>query len=218
MTKELNTYRPLVKIRKNTLIEETILNCRKAGFDNVIIIGFASLIARLYEVLGDGTKYGVGITYVEEKKELGSAKTLELAKNYLKNDFLFLPCDFYFDFDIKKLLEFHRSHNGIVTLGIHAGTSYDWRKGIVQMDGYKIIDYEEKPKKPKTHLVAVFIGFMKPEIFDHIPPGEVFWSLQENVFPKLAKEGKLVGYPIAGNWVNIHTKEDLKKALELKSR
>ena len=106
--KELDTYRPLVKIGKNTLIEETIMNCRKAGFDNIIIIGFASLIAKLYEILGDGTKYGVSITYVEEKKELGSAKTLELAKNYLKNDFLFLACDFYFDFDIKKLLEFHR--------------------------------------------------------------------------------------------------------------
>jgi dTDP-glucose pyrophosphorylase len=214
--KELKTYRPLVKIGKKTLIEDNILKCKKEGFKNIIIVGSQKLISKLYEILGNGTEYGVSIIYVEEKKELGSAKSLELVKDYIKTDFLFLPCDFYFDFDIKKLLEFHRSHNGVVTVGIHAGTSYDWRKGIVQMDGYKIIDYEEKPKKPKTYLVAVFIGFMKPEIFDYIPPGDVFWSLQENVFPRLAKEGKLVGYPIAGNWVNIHTKEDLKKALELK--
>ena len=214
--KELNTYRPLVNIGKKKLIEDIILKCREAGFVNIIIIGFASLISKIYEVLGNGEKYDVDITYVEESKELGSAKTLELAKKFLKTDFLFLPCDHWFDFDLKKLEEFHRTHNGIGTLGIHARTSFDWKTSIVVLDGYKIINYEEFPKKPKTHLVSVFIGFMKPDVFNHIPPGEIYWTLQQNMFQKFASEGKLLGYPIAGNWVNVHTKEDVKKIIDLK--
>jgi NDP-sugar pyrophosphorylase family protein len=149
---------------------------------------------------------------VEEKKELGSAKTLELVRGYLKTDFLFLPCDHYFDFDLKDLYEFHLAHNGIVTLGVHVGTSFDWKSGVVEMIGYKVVDFEEHPKKPKTYLSSVFVGFMKKGIFNHIPPGDIYWSIQENIFPKLAKDGKLVGYPIAGNWVNIHSKEDVEKA------
>jgi len=214
--KNLDNHRPLVKVGKRKLIESIVMRCREAGFVNIVIIGFSSLIAKLYEVLGSGEKYGVNITYVEESKELGSAKTLELAKKYLKTDFLFLPCDHWFDFDLKKLYEFHLSHNGITTLGIHTRTSFDWKTSVVVLDGYKIVDYEEHPKKPKTHLISIFIGFMKPDVFNFIPSGEVYWSLQEHLFPKLAKEGKLIGYPVAGNWVNVHSREDVEKVVKLK--
>lgn len=213
--KELNVYRPLVSFGRKKLIEDILLKCREAGFVNIIIIGFASLISKLYEVLGNGEKYGVSITYVEEGKELGSAKTLELAKKYLKSDFLFLPCDHWFDFDLKKLYEFHLMHNGVVTLAIHARTAFDWKTSVVVLDGYRIIDYEEFPKKPKTHLISIFIGVAKPEIFNYIPPVEIYWSLQKDLFPKFAKEGKLIGYPISGNWVNVHSKEDVEKVKSL---
>ena len=215
IVKGLGVYRPLVNIGKKTLIEDTISKCREAGFTNIIITGFPAVISKLYEVLGSGEKYGVNITYVEENKELGSAKSLELAKKYLKTDFLFLPSDFYIGFDLKKLFDFHNMNSGVATIGIHTKTTYDWKKGIVVMDGYKVINYEESPKKPKTRLIGIFTGFMKPEVFDNIPPGDVYWSLQEHVFPKLAREGKLIGYPISGEWVNVHEKEDVEKTIEL---
>lgn len=209
LVNETSVYRPLVDIGKMRLVEYVIGECRKAGFDNIIIIGFSQVISKIYEVVGNGEKYGVNVTFIEEKRELGTAKTLELAKQYLTSDFLFLPCDSFFNFDLKKLWEFHRTHNGTVTIGIHTRTSYDWNKGVVEMDGYNITSYEEKPKKPKTRLFSVFIGFMRPEVFNIIPPGDVSWSLQEQVFPKLASEGKLIGYPIAGDWVNVHSAKDV---------
>ena len=57
--KELGTYRPLVKVGKKRLIEDILLKCREAGFVNILIIGFSSIISKLYEVLGNGNKYGV---------------------------------------------------------------------------------------------------------------------------------------------------------------
>jgi NDP-sugar pyrophosphorylase family protein len=211
----LGLYRPLVDIGKRTLIEDIIIKCRDAGFSNIVIVAFPALIAKLYEVIGNGKKYDVNITYIEETKELGSGKTLELAKKHVGGNLLFLPCDHYFDFDLKKLYKFHLSQGGAVTLGINAMTTFDWKTSIVVLDGYKIVDYEEFPKEPKSRLISVFIGFMKKEIFNYIAPGNVYWSLQENIFPKLAKEGKLIGYPVSGNWVNIHDKQDIKKVINL---
>ena len=213
--KELGVYRPLVDLKGETLIENTIKKCREAGFVNIIVVGSRPMIGKMYETISDGKKYGVKITYIEEKKELGSAKTLELAKDYIHSDFLFLPCDHYFDFDLRKLYEFHVKQAGVVTLAVHTRRSFEWKKGIVEMDGFKIVGYEEEPKMAKTYLSSIFIGFMKKDVLNLIPPGEVYWSLQENIFPKLAKEGKLFGYPVAGNWVNIHHKEDAEKAINL---
>jgi len=213
--KELDCYRPLAKIGKVRLIEDIISKCRSAGFNNILIIGFPIVISRLYETLGNGEKYNVTILYIEENKELGTAKTLEHAKKYLKTDFLFLPCDHWFDFDLKSLYDFHLSNSGTATLAVHTRTSFDWKTSIVEMNGYRIIDYEEFPKKPKTHLVSILTGFMKPEIFDFIPPGDVYWSLQEHIFPKLAGAGKLIGYPIAGKWVNVHSINDIRKVNDI---
>ena len=214
----LNLYRPFVNVDGKMLIEDIVSKVRESGFSNIVVVGFPIIVSKIYEVLGNGAKYGVNIHYVEESQETGTAKSLELAKDYLGNDFLFLPCDQYFDFDLKKLYQFHLQQNGIATLGVHTSTSFDWRSGVIQMDGYKIIGFEEKPENPKTRLRSAFVGFMKKEIFDYIPPGKVYWSLQDKVFPKLANENKLVGYPVAGNWVNVHTKDDVKKVIKIKNK
>ncbi|MBI4894378.1 MAG: NTP transferase domain-containing protein [Candidatus Aenigmarchaeota archaeon] len=213
-----DVYRPLVSIGKKSLIEDIVYKCREAGFSNIVVVGFPAVVSKLYETLGNGNKYGVSIVYIEEDKALGSAKSLERARKYLKTDFLFVPCDHWFDFDLKKLGDFHRMNGGVATLAVHSKTSFDWNTSIVEMDGYKIVSYEEFPKKPKTHLVSMLIGFMKLEALDKIPPGEISWSLQENVFPKLAKEGVLMGYPIAGEWVNVHSRKDADKVVELSKR
>ena len=208
-------FRPLVKIKNFYLIEDIVLKCRDAGFENVLIPGFPSILSKIYEVLGDGRKYNVRITYVEEERELGSAKTLELTKDYIESDFLLLPCDQWMDFDLKEFYDFHLAMGGIATLAIHTRTTFDWKMGVVSLKGYRIVEYDEMPRTPKTRLVSTFTCFMKPEIFEYIPPGNVKWSLQENVFPRLAKEGKLIGYPILGNWVNVHSLKDVEKVKSL---
>lgn len=218
---ELDVYRPLVKISKDkTLIENIIEKCRSAGYSNVIYIADPAVIAKTYEVLGNGNKLGVNINYLSEKSGFGSAKTLEKAKSFVKSDFLCLPCDHFFDFDLKQLRDTHYSNkNSIATFAVHARTIYGWNKtSIVEMEGSRIVSYEEKPEKLKSHLTSTFIGIFSPEVFNYIPPGEVYWSVQEHIFPKIAKEGRFYGYPIAGNWVNVHTKDDVLKVKKLVSQ
>jgi mannose-1-phosphate guanylyltransferase/phosphomannomutase len=208
--------RPLANIGEKTLIESNIEKCRQAGYTTIFIVGLAELISRLYVVLGDGKKYGVSIRYVEDEKPLGTAKTLEKVREHIKSDFLFLPCDHYFDFDLKKIRDFHVTNGAVATIAVHAKTKIETgRFGVVEMEGQTITSFEEHPESPKSNLAAVFIGFLKPEIFDHIPPGNVRWSLQENIFPKLAKEGNMCGYPVPGNWINIHDPSDIEKVREL---
>ncbi len=205
------TYRPLANIGKRKLVEDLVLKAREAGYYNQIIIGSPKLISKVYELLGNGKRYDVNITYVEEKEARGSAKTLELAKSYLKTDFLVLPCDHYFDFDLKKIRDFHTMNKATVTLAVHTRADYKWKLGMVELDGNRIVRYDETPRDPLTSLYSTLIGFFSPTIFDHIPPGDVNWSLQNDIFPKISKDGGMFGYPTSGQWINVHTKEDIIK-------
>ena len=53
---------------------------------------------------------------------------------------------------------------------------------------------------------------MEPETINYIPEGNS--SLEKDVFPKLAKEGKLFGYPFGGQWYNTGTLELYAQAIK----
>jgi NDP-sugar pyrophosphorylase family protein len=203
------TYRPLLKLKGIPLIEHILAKVREHGFNDIIIVGSKEVLSSIYKLVGE-TKGDAIIEYIEEKKSLGTAKTLQLAKERIKSTFLFVPCDHYFEINLKDMGLYHKQNKSVATLTVYSGTKYAWSKSsIVELEGNKIKTYEENPKVNKTYLTSILIGFAEPEIFDAVPDGEISYSLQEDVFPQLAKEGSLIGYLFAGKWKNIHTKKDL---------
>jgi NDP-sugar pyrophosphorylase family protein len=79
------------------------------------------------------------------------------------------------------------------------------------MTGDRIIEYEERPSKPKTYLTSTFIGVYDPAVFEYIPKGNMKWVLQTDLFPRLISESRLFGCMVPGTYVNIHSRSDLGK-------
>ena len=209
---ELKCYRPLVNIKGRTLIEDIIDKVKKAGYIDILIIGSKEVLSAIYNEIGDGKALDASVEYLEEKEHLGSAKTLSLAKPHIKNTFLFVPCDHYFETNLEEVESYHKRNKGTATLVIYSGTAHEWKKSsIVSLEGNLIVKYIEKPKYVETHLTSLMIGFAEPEIFSMVPAGKLTWSLQENIFTELAKKKKLVGYVYSGKWKNIHGKKDVEE-------
>lgn len=209
--KTTGTFKPLIKIRGKPLIVHNIEQLKNAGFKKIYFVANGHLIGECFKILGNGSSYGVEINYIEEKKPLGNAKTLQLVENHVKSPFLVLPIDNYFDFDLSYLSKVHSMHDAVVTLAIQSTRESLSDLGVVEMVGDQIIGYEEKPKNPRTFLTSAFISMCDPKIFDYIPKGNVKWILQTDIFPRLIKERKLYGCMISGTAVNIHSEKDLDK-------
>ncbi len=209
-TLETADYRPLLPINEKTLIEYIIDKIISAGFQKIIIVGQSSLIKAVYSVIAPNKSILALMEFIEESKSLGTAKTLELARSQIKNDFLIVPCDTYFDFNLQDLYNFHQQQDTLATFAIYSRTSFDSKyKGVVELDGFRIISHEERPKVPKSHLIKTMIGILSPQIFEYIPPGPVEWRIEIELLSKLIDQKKVLGYPIAGEWFNIHTLNDL---------
>lgn len=206
---ELKTYRPLVEIGKKKLIDIMMDNAQKAGFNNFIIIASGNLLVEL-------KKHVKNAIFVDETKHGDTANTLVYAKKNLKSTFLFMPCDHYFNFDLKKLEKIHRSGNFKATIAIYAGARYVWNKSsIVELDGNMIKNYWEYPDN-ETFLTSTSICLMEPDIFNYIENKKM--SLQADVFPCLAKKGELGGGILSGEFVNVHTKKDVEIAKKFEMR
>ena len=90
ITKEIP--KPLVPLHGRPILEHTIELLRKFGIRDILIsIGY--LGDRIREHFGDGKRFGVRLTYLEEDKPLGTGGPLRLAKGLLTETFVMCNAD-----------------------------------------------------------------------------------------------------------------------------
>lgn len=199
----------LAQIKGKPIIEHVIELFKKYGVKDIFIsvCHDADKVKKNFE----GKDLGVNITFLEEKFPLGTAGPLRLAKPYLTNTFFLANADELKDLNLIEMFLFHKEHRGLATVALT--TVDDTSKyGVANLTGYNIIDFIEKPKKQNapSNLINAGLYVMEPEILDYIPEG--FARMENDVFPKLAKENKLIGYAFSGQWFDIDSAEDYKKA------
>lgn len=200
-------YRPTARIKNQRVIELAIKKLRENGFRNVFILARALILRDIFNLLGDGSKYGVKVTYIKETESRGSADSLRLLKGKIRTSFLVVFCDLIFNkINLKELWETHLRQKSIATLVVGSSPLRWTKAGIVKMNGNKIVEFEEKPSKSESTLYFSGMLVAEPEIFEH--PGA---SLEREIFPKLAETGFLSGYITSTVHFHFHTKKELKE-------
>ena len=201
------TYKPLLKIKRETIIESAIRKLREEGFKTIYIIAGRNVLTEIIKVIGDGSEYGVKINLIDEKEPMGDANSLKFLIGKVKTTFLVVNSDIIFNkIDLKKLWNSHLRQKGIATLLV-CSSPYNMRNvGTVKMEGNRIIEFNEKPLKAESNLFWFGIFVAEPEIINYDG-----LTLGNNVFPKLAEKRFLYGHLIGEEYLHIHEKSDLKK-------
>lgn len=202
--------KPLVPIKGKPVLEH-ILDLLKKHNIRDIILSVSYKKDKIKEHFGDGSKFGVNIVYVEEEKPLGTAGAVKLAKQYLNDTFIIINGDNLYNLDISDLYLFHQQNKAIATMAL-TSTKDPSTYGVVKLMGNRIVDFSEKPKSASSNFINSGFYIVEPSIINHIPDG--FAMLESTVFPKLAKESKLFGYPFSGQWFDITTLKDYENAIE----
>jgi MurNAc alpha-1-phosphate uridylyltransferase len=94
--------KPLFKIGEISLIEKNLHNLKKCGVDEVVINIF-HLGEKIIDALGDGSKYGLKISYSIETELLGTGGGIANAIHLFKEPFIVLSGDVWTDFDFSNL-------------------------------------------------------------------------------------------------------------------
>lgn len=191
----------MMEIQGRTITEHMFDLLKKYGIRE-IILSVGHMKEKVKEYYGDGSKFGVNISYVEEDKPLGTAGPLKLAKPHLKESFIVTNGDELKTINIPRMFRLHKRKNALVTIALTTVTD-PTQYGVARMSGTRILEFVEKPKAEEAPSNLINAGFyiMEPEAIDMVPEG--FSMLEKDVFPKLAKEGKLRGFLIGGQWFDI---------------
>ena len=192
--------KPMAMIAGKPFLEHQINFLRNQGLGDIVLC-VHYMADKIKSYFGDGFGLGVNITYSEEDTPLGTAGAIKLTEKYTDGTFLVLNGDSYSDVDFSEFSRFHKSiDKGLCSL-VLTETKENSPYGNVLMQGDRVIGFSEK-SQIQGDLINTGIYLFEPKIFDHIPPGRRV-SLEREIFPELAREGKLFGQVHSGYFMDI---------------
>lgn len=200
--------KPMIEINGRPVLEHNLDMCGRAGV-NDIYINLHHLPDKIRNYFGDGSNFGVNITYNYEPELLGTAGALLFFLEKFKEEpYYVIYGDNYTEFDLRYLRDYHKSVGSEFTIAFHWVDDIR-QSGVAELgDDGKIYEFIEKPEI--DHIVG---GWVNAGIYI-INPGTIDDLVKQNsdfardIIPQsLRRKQKLFGYKIKSDLFAIDTPE-----------
>jgi len=199
--------KPLMPVGNWPVIETLLKWLRRNGTREVYITtGYLGHLIR--SLCGDGRQWDLEIRYSEETQPLGTVGPLDLLREHLDQTFLVLNGDLVTDLDLNAFRAFHRSHGGLLTVGV-TEKKVKVDLGVVEATGARVTGFREKPSI--SFEVSMGIYCMEPEILDLVPRGVPF-GFDDLMHSMLGRNLPIHVFRHEGCWMDIGRPGDFQEA------
>jgi glucose-1-phosphate thymidylyltransferase len=191
---------------------------RAAGIREIGVV-LGPIQEGIVEALGDGSKFGVRIEYLDQPEPKGIAHAVLISRRFLGDEpFVVHLGDNLLKESIPSLAEeFSRSDSDATVLV--SRVKEPSRFGVVQISNGKIIKLVEKPKEFISDLALAGVYFFRKRIFETIEKLKPSWrnelEITEAIQNLLAAGGKINYHEITGWWKDTGRPEDILEANQL---
>ena len=200
----INLPKPMIPLVNRPIMLHIVELLQKHGINDLILLLYhqPEVIKKFF---GDGSEFGVRITYVTPLEDFGTAGAVKAAAKYLDERFMIISGDLLTDFDLTRAIEFHEEKKALATITL-TSVKDPLQFGVVitDKDG-RITKFMEKPGWGEVFSDTINTGIyvLEPEVLDMIPEGENRdWS--KDIFPRMLEENRpLYGCGLEGYWADI---------------
>ncbi|NSL51028.1 nucleotidyltransferase family protein [Calidifontibacillus erzurumensis] len=206
--------KPLVPILNKPVMEYAIEHLKEHGITEIAVT-VQYLSRKIIDYFGDGRKFGVRLTYFEERKPLGTAGSVKNAEKFLDEPFIVMYGDVISNFDLTKGIQFHKKKKSKITIFMTmVQNPMDY--GIINTDeNGKVTRFLEKPSRSEvfSNQVNTGIYIMEPVILRYINKGCPF-DFSLDLFPLLLKKGiSIFGFNAVGYWSDVGNMAKYEKTI-----
>jgi len=201
--------KPLMPIGDMPILEVVLRQLANYGFTDVTLaVGYLAELLAAY--CGDGSKFGLRISYSREEQPLGTAGPISLVPG-LGETFLVMNGDLLTTIDYGAMFRYHCERGAIATLATYQ-RAVKIDLGVIEVDEDNWVkDYVEKPTYKYSVSTGVYI--FEPQVLEYIVPN------QRLDLPELMLRLKRQGHPVNvyrfnGYWLDIGRHDDYEKAMD----
>ncbi len=206
--------KPLIPVAGRPFLDHVLESLKKANLKEIILV-VGHLKDQIIERYGDGSDYGIEISYVEQKDQRGTADAISCTE--FDDSFLVINGDVYCKSgSLKKIAKNHENKEATVTIGAYRvknASSY----GVIRTENDKVIEITEKPRNTYNQLINAGIYVFEPDIYRAIEETPISKRNEKEITTSikfLINEGRLVTFSELGSWTHIGKPWDLLTANE----
>jgi mannose-1-phosphate guanylyltransferase/phosphomannomutase len=210
--------KPMIPIVNLPCMEHIVELLGRHGFTDIAVT-LQFLPDEIRDYFGDGSDWGVNMSYSVEDAPAGTAGSVKMAEQQLGLEgerLLIISGDALSDADLSRLVEFHEEKGSEATMVLKSVENpLDFGIVITEEDG-RISRFLEKPAWGQVFSDTVNTGIylLEPSVMDEIPdPEDGEYDFSKELFPGLLEEGRpLYGYVTDDYWEDIGTLEQFAGA------
>lgn len=205
----------LLPVGERPLLQLILERLRECDFEEVVLAtGYHEELIRAF--CGDGTRFGMRITYVHEEEPLGTAGPLALLNGLVGGeDFLLMNGDVLTGLDFRRLADFRREQSFDLVV---ASTTHVYQSpfGVLEVADSEVVDIVEKPALEQ--LISAGLYAVGEGVANFVPSGTFFTMPQ--LIIALLQAGRRVGaFPVDDVWIGLesiaHFEEAVRQVAEL---
>ena len=184
----LDNPKPMYPIQGRPYLEYLLEQVRSFGIEDVVLL-LGYLPEKIEEHFGDGSEWGVNITYRVTPVELDTGARLREALPVLRESFLMMYCDNYCPIDFTRLCaDFARSEADIQVTAYANRDGYTRSNLRIAEDG-QVLVYDKK--RVETNLAGVDIGYalVRRDVLGLMPQDSV--NFEAAVYPQCVARGTM---------------------------
>lgn len=208
--------KPMMPLVDRPVVAHQLDQLRRFGVTDVIFsCGYRP--EALQGHFGDGAEIGMRLRYVVDPVPLGTAGAIKNAESLLTSaQVLVFNGDVLTDLDLSLVVAQHEAIGVAGTLAL-TPVADPSRYGLVRLHpDRRVEEFLEKPRPDQLRAGEPFLinagtYLLEREVLDRIPPGGRC-SIEHDIFPELAREERLAGYPSDSYWRDIGTPDSYLQA------
>jgi glucose-1-phosphate thymidylyltransferase len=139
-----------------------------AGIRDILIISTLEDTPRFEQLLGDGRKWGLNLSYAIQPAPEGLAQAFLIGKSFIADDpcALVLGDNIFYGHDLTKSLQIANDRGGGATVFAYPVNDPE-RYGVIEFDRQgKALSIEEKPKSPRSRYAVTGLYFYDAQVVD----------------------------------------------------
>jgi len=214
----LSVNKHLLPVFDKPMIYYPLTTLMLADVRDIVILSTVSGVDQIKLLLGDGSKFGINLSYVVQETPGGIAEGLVLADQHLRGHdiALILGDNIFIGAGLEAVLAKAKANNtgaSVFSYEVANPSSY----GIITMEGNQVVDIIEKPVKSNSRMAVTGLYLYKDEVLDlakTLSPSERGELEITDVNKTYIKDGRLSVYGLGRGtaWLDGGTPSDLFEA------
>ncbi|MDQ2907933.1 MAG: mannose-1-phosphate guanyltransferase [Candidatus Eremiobacteraeota bacterium] len=208
------TPKPLAPVANKPVMEHIIDLLRRNGIRDVVAT-LHYLADEVESYFGDGSTFGVDLSYVVEDTPLGTAGAVKLAADTLGDQpFLVISGDALTDLDLSALVADHERSGAAATITLQRVTNPLEFGVVITDDQRRITRFLEKPSWGEIFSDTINTGIyvLDPSVLAYMERGRSY-DFSRDIFPRMLHDNKLIsGYIADDYWTDIGNLQQYQQA------